>query len=56
MAKKKKNNNFLYSLRPNMMWVWTVIFLAIMGFALFGEGTAEPLKSDWGEVQHPYDS
>ncbi|MBQ3209732.1 MAG: ATP-dependent zinc metalloprotease FtsH [Alistipes sp.] len=51
MAKKKKNNNFLYSLRPNMMWVWTVIFLAIMGFALFGEGTAEPLKSDWGEVE-----
>ena len=51
MAKKKKNNNFLYSLRPNMMWVWTVIFLAIMGFALFGEGAAEPLKSDWGEVE-----
>ena len=51
MAKKKKNNNFLNSLRPNMMWVWTVIFLAIMGFALFGEGAAEPLKSDWGEVE-----
>ncbi|MBQ7952034.1 MAG: ATP-dependent zinc metalloprotease FtsH [Alistipes sp.] len=51
MAKKKKNNNFLYSLRPNMMWVWTVIFLAIMGFALFGEGATEPLKSDWGEVE-----
>ena len=51
MAKKKKNNNFLYSLRPNMMWVWTVIFLAIMGFALFGKGAAEPLKSDWGEVE-----
>ena len=51
MAKKKKDNNFLYSLRPNMMWVWTVIFLAIMGFALFGEGAAEPLKSDWGEVE-----
>ena len=48
---KKKNNNIFYNLRPNMMWLWTVVFLAIMGFALFGEGAPSPLKSDWGEVE-----
>jgi cell division protease FtsH len=51
MAKKKKNNNFPYSLRPSMMWVWTAVFIAIMGFALFGEGAPSPLKSDWSEVE-----
>lgn len=51
MVKKKKNNNIFYNLRPNMMWLWTVVFLAIMGFALFGEGAPSPLKSDWGEVE-----
>ena len=49
MVKKKKNNNIFYNLRPNMMWLWTVVFLAIMGFALFGEGAPSPLKSAWGE-------
>ena len=50
-AKKKKKNNIPFGFRPNMMWLWTVVFLAIMGFALFGEGSSDPLKSDWGEVE-----
>ena len=50
MAKKKKSN-IPFGFRPNMMWLWTVVFLAIMGFALFGEGSSKPLSSDWGEVE-----
>ena len=34
MANKKKNS--LFGFRPNMMWLWTVIFIAILGFAFFG--------------------
>lgn len=52
MAKKgtNKRGNMIPNLRPNMMWFWTVVFFAIMGFALFGEQAASPLKSDWSEV------
>ena len=50
-AKKKKKSNIPFGFRPNMMWLWTVVFLAIMGFALFGEGSSKPLSSDWGEVE-----
>ena len=56
MAKKKKNNNFPFNLRPNMMWLWTVVFIAIMGFALFGQGTSDPIESDWGEVEQLVES
>ena len=56
MAKKKKNNNFPFNLRPNMMWLWTVVFIAIMGFALFGQGTSDPIESDWGEVEQLIES
>ena len=56
MEKKKKNNNFPFNLRPNMMWLWTVVFIAIMGFALFGQGTSDPIESDWGEVEQLVES
>ena len=56
MAKKKKNNNFPFNLRPNMMWLWTVVFIAIMSFALFGQGTSDPIESDWGEVEQLVES
>ena len=49
-TKKKKNINF-GGLRPNMMWLWSVIFIAIMGFALFGESASEPMESDWSSVE-----
>ena len=51
MAKKKrtKKSNMI-DLRPNMMWFWTVVFIAIMGFATFGQRPGTPLESDWSEV------
>lgn len=48
MAKKK--NNGKVGLRPNMMWLWTVIFIAILGFALFGQSPKKPVTTDWSEV------
>ena len=50
MAKKKitKKSNMI-DLRPNMMWFWTVVFIAIMGFATFGQRPSTPLESDWSE-------
>ncbi|MBQ7311272.1 MAG: ATP-dependent zinc metalloprotease FtsH [Alistipes sp.] len=48
MAKKK--NNGKVGLRPNMMWLWTVIFIAILGFALFGQSPKKPVNTDWSEV------
>ncbi len=49
MAKKKKNNGMI-SFRPNMMWLWTVVFISIIGFALFGQSPKNPVESDWREV------
>lgn len=48
MAKKKNNGKI--GLRPNMMWLWTVIFIAILGFALFGQSPKKPVTTDWSEV------
>ena len=31
MAKKKKNNGMI-NLRPNMMWLWTVVFISVFTF------------------------
>ena len=39
-----------------MMWLWTVVFIAIMGFALFGQGSPDPIESDWGEVEQLVES
>ena len=49
MAKKKKNNGMI-SFRPNMMWLWSVVFISIIGFALFGQSPKNPVESDWREV------
>ncbi len=51
MAKKrKKSKSNMIDLRPNMMWFWSVVFMAILGFAMFGQRPAIPLESDWSEV------
>ena len=49
MANKKKNS--LFGFRPNMMWLWTVIFIAILGFAFFGGDKEEPRQSDWSQTE-----
>ena len=54
--KKRKKSNIPFNLRPNMMWLWTVVFIAIMGFALFGQGSPDPIESDWGEVEQLVES
>ena len=54
MAKKRqtKNKKNMHSyLRPNMMWLWTAVFIAIIGFSLFGEAAKEPVESDWSSVE-----
>ena len=51
MASKKNRKKNIVNLRPNFMWFWTVVFFAIMGFALFGQQSREPVKSDWSEVE-----
>ncbi|MBQ6584369.1 MAG: ATP-dependent zinc metalloprotease FtsH, partial [Alistipes sp.] len=48
-TKNKKNMNSY--LRPNMMWLWTAVFIAIIGFSLFGEAAKEPVESDWSSVE-----
>ena len=50
MASKKKNNTF-FSFRPNMMWLWTVVFIAIIGFAFFGGDKDAPKQSDWRQTE-----
>ena len=56
MASKKNRKKNIVNLRPNFMWFWTVVFFAIMGFALFGQQSREPMKSDWSEVENLIES
>ena len=37
--------------RPNIMWFWALITIAIIGYSLFGKSEAEPLKSDWSTIE-----
>ena len=38
-------------LRPNIMWLWGAITLAIFGYYIFGNKEAEPVKTDWNTVE-----
>ena len=38
-------------LRPNIMWFWGAITLAIFGYYIFGNKEAEPVKTDWNTVE-----
>ena len=48
MAENKKNTKMF---RPNIMWFWALITIAIIGYSLFGKSEAEPLKSDWSTIE-----
>ena len=51
MAKKKNNNNIIYSFRFNFMWIWGGIIAAIILYSFFGEGRALPVTSEWNTVE-----
>ena len=38
-------------LRPNIMWFWAVITVAIIGYSIFGGSDVEPVKSTWNVVE-----
>ena len=48
MAKNKKNINLP---RPNIMWLWSAITLVIVGYWIFNNEEALPVKSDWATVE-----
>ena len=48
---KKSNNRKMISLRPNMMWFWSLVFFAIIGVSLFSQRDNEPAQSNWAEVE-----
>ena len=48
MAKNKRNINLP---RPNIMWLWSAITLVIIGYWLFNNEEAAPVKSDWATVE-----
>ncbi len=48
MAKEKRNINFP---RPNIMWLWSAIILVIIGYWIFNNEEAAPVKSDWATVE-----
>ena len=37
--------------RPNIMWLWSAITLVIVGYWLFNNDEAQPVKSDWSAVE-----
>ena len=48
MAKNRKNINMP---RPNIMWLWSAITLVIIGYWIFSDNEAAPIKSDWATVE-----
>ena len=38
-------------LRPNIMWLWSAIALVIIGYWIFSNDDAAPVKSDWATVE-----
>ena len=37
--------------RPNIMWLWSAITLVIIGYWIFNNDEASPVKSDWAAVE-----
>ncbi|MBR4968755.1 MAG: ATP-dependent zinc metalloprotease FtsH [Alistipes sp.] len=48
MAKNKRNINMP---RPNIMWLWSAITLVIVGYWIFSNDEAAPIKSNWATVE-----
>ncbi|MEG1622004.1 MAG: ATP-dependent zinc metalloprotease FtsH [Alistipes sp.] len=51
MAKSKNKNKMNVNMpRPSWMWVWGIATILIVGYSFFGEGSSEPVKSNWNTV------
>ena len=37
--------------RPNIMWLWSAITLVIVGYWIFNNDEASPVKSDWNTIE-----
>ena len=48
MAKNRKNMNMP---RPNIMWLWSAVTLLIIGYWMFSDNEAEPVKTTWNRVE-----
>ncbi|MBR5104801.1 MAG: ATP-dependent zinc metalloprotease FtsH [Alistipes sp.] len=48
MAKNKKNTKMM---RPNIMWLWTVISFVILGYWAFSGDGHEPVKTDRSTIE-----
>ena len=51
MSNKRKNNNKMITFRPNIMWFWAMILVAIIATWAMGDGGGEPVPSDWDTVE-----
>ena len=51
MSKQKKNGNKIISFRPNIMWFWALVLVAIIATWAMGDSKSEPVKSDWNSVE-----
>ena len=51
MSKQKKNGNKIISFRPNIMWFWALILIAIIATWAMGDSDSKPIESDWNTVE-----
>ncbi len=51
MSGNRNNKNRMISFRPNIMWFWAMILIAIIATWAMGEGEGEPVQSDWNTVE-----
>ena len=42
--------------RPNIMWLWSAITLVIVGYWIFDNEEAAPVKSDWNTIEQMVES
>ena len=53
MANSRKKVNMP---RPNIMWLWSAITLVIVGYWIFNNEEAAPVKSDWNTIEQMVES
>ena len=47
----KKRNSKVRNFRPNIMWFWAMILVAIIATWAMGGGDSDPIQSDWNTVE-----